>query len=75
MLLINHDGKSLDCGHYISDFFDADKGIWWHYDDYNITQIRDLPKGVNIRESHKNNKKVMSGSTDVSFVVYVRKSI
>ena len=33
-----------------------------------------LPKGVYIRESHKIKEKVMSGSTDVLFVVYIRTS-
>ena len=49
--LINHDGDSLDCGHYVSDVFDANTGIWWHCYDDNITQISDLPEGVYIRES------------------------
>ena len=57
MSLTNHDGKSLDCGHYISDIFDTNTGIWWHRDDGNITQIRDLPKGVYIRDSHKKRKR------------------
>ena len=68
--LINHDGESLYCGHYVSDVFDANTGIWWHCDDDNITQISDLPLGVYIRESHKN--KLMSGSTDLLFFVYIR---
>ena len=42
--LINHDGYSLYCGHYVSDFFDSSTGIWWHCDDNNITQISDLTK-------------------------------
>ena len=70
MPLINHNGDSLNCVHYVSDVFDANTGIWWHYDDDNITQISDLPKEVYIRESHKK----MSGSTDVLFVVYIRKN-
>ena len=37
--LINHDGDSLDFGHYVSDVFDSSTGIWWHCDDDNITQI------------------------------------
>ena len=57
MSLINHDGDSLDCGHCVSDAFDANIGIWWHCDDDNITQMSYLPKGVNIRKSHKKNKK------------------
>ena len=71
--LINHDGDSLDCGHYISDVFDANTGIWWHWDDDNIIKIIDLPGGFYIRESHKK-KEVMSGSTNVFFVVSIRTS-
>ena len=41
--LINYYGESLDCGHYVSDVFDCSTGIWWHCDDYNITQNIDLP--------------------------------
>ena len=55
-----NDGDSLYCGHYVSDFFDANTGILWHCDDDNITQIGDLPKGVYIRESHKKNKRIKS---------------
>ena len=44
--LINHYGESLDFGHYVSNFCDANTGIWWHCDDDNITQISDLPLGV-----------------------------
>ena len=51
--LINHDGESLDCGHYFSDVFDSRTEIWWHWDDDNITQVSDLPKGVFNRETHK----------------------
>ena len=47
VLLINHDGNSLDFGHYVSDVFDSSTGIWWHCDDDNINEISDLPKGVN----------------------------
>ena len=46
MSLINHDGDSLDCGHYVGDVFDANTGVWWHCDDDNITQITDLAQGV-----------------------------
>ena len=53
---INHDGDSLDFGHYVSNIFDANTGIWWHCDDDNITQISDLPKGVYIRESEQKKK-------------------
>ena len=51
--LINYDGDSLDCGHYVSDVFDSSTGIWWHYDDENITEVSDLPKGVYYIETHK----------------------
>ena len=51
--LIIHDGDYLDCGHYVSDFFDTNKGIWWHSDDDNITQISDVPERVYIRDIHK----------------------
>ena len=55
--LINHDGDSLDCGHYVSDIFDSSTEIWWHCDDENITEISDLPKGVYYRETNKPKKK------------------
>ena len=48
-----NDGNSLDCGHFVSGVFDTNTGIWWHFDDNNITQISDLPEGVYIRESKK----------------------
>ena len=69
--MINHDGDSLDCGHYISDFLIPTQ-------EFGVTvmmtislKIMILPKGVYIRESHKKNI-VMSGSTNVLFVVYIR---
>ena len=49
--LINHDGDSLGCGHYVSGFFYARTGIWWHCDDDNITKISDSPKKVYFRDS------------------------
>ena len=52
-----HDEEYLDCGHYISDFFDTSTGIWRHCDDANITEISDFPEGVYTRESHKLQKK------------------
>ena len=59
--LINNDGDSLDCGHYVSDVFDSNTGIWWHCDDDNITELSDLPKGVYYRETRKpTNKKVFN---------------
>ena len=75
--MIKHDGDSLDCGHYVSDVFDSSTGIWWHCDDDNTTQISDLPKGVYYRETQKlikNKNKLMQGSTDILFVVYIRTS-
>ena len=56
-----HDRESLCCGHYISDVFDSNTGIWCHCDDVNITEISHLPEGVilervtktkNIKESN-----------------------
>ena len=41
-----HDGESLYCGRYISDIFDVNTVILWHFDDYNITEISDFPFGV-----------------------------
>ena len=41
--LIRHDSHSLDCGNFVSDFFDVNIGIVWRCDDDNITQISDLP--------------------------------
>ena len=49
----------------------------WHCDDDNITEISDLPKQVYYRETHKptkKKKKLIKGSTDVLFVVYIRTS-
>ena len=74
MSLINHGGDLLYFGHYVSDLFGDNTGIWWHCDDDNFTQISDLSKGVYIRETHKKIKKVISGSTDALFVVYIRTS-
>ena len=74
--LINNDGNSLDCGNYVCDVFDFSTRIWWHCDDNNITEISDLPKGVYYRGTHKptqKKKKLMQGSIDVLFVVYIRK--
>ena len=73
--LINYDGDSLDCGHYISDVFDSSTDIWWHCDDDNITEISDLPKGVYYRETHEPTKKkniLIHGSKKVLFVDYIR---
>ena len=55
--LINHDGESLDYGHHVSDVFDSSTGMWWHYDDDNITELSDLPEGVYDRETHKPTEK------------------
>ena len=51
--LVNHDSDLLDCGNYVSDVFDSSTGIWWHCDDDNITELRDLPDWVYYRETHK----------------------
>ena len=74
--LVNHYGNSLDCGHYISDFFYSSTEIWWHCDDDNITELSDLPEGVYYRETHKPTKKkrLMMGSSKVLSVVYIRTS-
>ena len=62
-----HAGDSLDCGQYVSDFFDDNTGILWHCDDANITGISDLPEGVYTRYSLKLTKKrkLISGSKDI----------
>ena len=44
--LLNHDGDSLDCGHYVSDVFDSSTGILWHCDDDNIAELSGLSEGV-----------------------------
>ena len=74
--LINHDGDSLDCGHYVSDVLDSITGIWRHCDDDNITELSDLPEGVYNRETHKplEKKCLMIGSSKLRFVVYTRTS-
>ena len=70
-----HADDSLDCGHYFSDVFDTNTGIWWHCDDDNIIQTSDLPEGVYIRESHKKNKRSdIRIKRCVIFVVYIRTS-
>ena len=75
--LINHDGDSSDCGHYVSDVFDGSTVTWWHCDDENIAEISDLPKGVYYRETHKptkKNKDLIMGYSKLLFVVYIRTS-
>ena len=69
-----NEGNSLDCGHYVSDVFDSNIGIWWHYDDANITQISDFIEGIYTRESQKLRKKrkLTSGSKDILFVFFIR---
>ena len=70
--LNNQYGNSLYCGYYVSDVFDSNTGILWHCDDENITQISDnTRRGFYYRETQKN--WVIWGSTDVLFVVYIRK--
>ena len=46
-----NDSDCLDCGNYVGDVLDAKKGIWWHCDNANITEISDFPEGVYTRES------------------------
>ena len=53
--MIMHDGGSLDYGHYVSDVLDTNTGIWWHCDDYEITEVRDFTEGVYNIESNKKN--------------------
>ena len=75
MSLINHDGDSLDCFHYVSGVFDSRTGIWWHCDDKNTTEISALLKGVYYRETQKlmKNKNItMEGSAYLLFAVYIR---
>ena len=63
-----------DFGHYVSDVFDFNTGLWWHCDDANITEVSNFIEGVYTREIHKPNKtrKLVSGSKDILFVVYIR---
>ena len=44
-----HDGEYLDCGNYVSDVLDANTGIWWNFNDDNITEISDFTEGVYTR--------------------------
>ena len=62
----------MDCGLYDSDVFDCSIGIWWQFDDDNITQISDFTKrGLLWRDSqtYEKGKKL---STDSLFVVYIK---
>ena len=54
---MNHDGKVMDYGHYVSDVFYFSTGIWWHCDNEKNPQIIDLPKSVDYRKTHKHIKK------------------
>ena len=68
-------GDYLYCGHYVSGVFDDNTVIWWNCDDFNITEISDFPEGVFTREIRKlttKKGKLMSGSKDTLFVVYIR---
>ena len=71
--LINHDGDWFYCGHYVSNAFDANIGLWWHRDDNSIPQTIDLPTVFYIRESQKQTKGI-SGSTYILFVFCIRTS-
>ena len=55
--LINNDGDSLDCWHYVNDDFNSSTGVWWHCDDDNITETIDLRKGVYYIETHEHKKR------------------
>ena len=65
-----HDGKSLDCEHYVSDVFDTNTGMLWHYDNDNITQISYLPEGVILERFTKKTRKE-SGVRIKKMVVYI----
>ena len=68
--LINHDGDSLDCGHYISDVLMPTREFGGTVMMTISLKLVIYQKGFILeRESQKN---VMSGSTDVLFVVYIR---
>ena len=65
----------MDCVHYVTGVFDRNTVIWWHCDDDTITQVSNSPKNNYYRETHKHmkkEKKMMAGSTDVLFVLYIR---
>ena len=74
MPLINNDGDSLDCEHYASDVFDANTGILWHCDDEKSIKLVIYQKEVIKERVTKKRKKVMSSSTELLFVVYIRTS-
>ena len=61
------------CGNYVSEVLDFNTVIWWHCYDANTTEISDIPEGGYTRESQKPTKKrrIMSGSKDILFVVYI----
>ena len=68
--LIMRDGDSLDCGHYFSNCFDVNTGIWWHCDDANITEISGFPKRVYTRDSHKQTNKNTKGDLGQTLKIY-----
>ena len=70
MPLINHDGDLLDCGHYVSDFLMPTQEFGGNVMMTISLELVILPKGVYISDVTKK-RKVMSGSTDVLFVVYI----
>ena len=51
--MIMHEGTLSVIGNYYNDVFDVKTVIWWHFDDYEITQISDFSEDVYTRESHK----------------------
>ena len=59
-----YDDDSLDFGHYVSNVFDTNTGIWWHCGDDNITKISDLSEGVYIIDVHKK-KEIIVGLKDI----------
>ena len=67
-----HDGDSLDCGKYVSDVFDTNTRIWRHCDDANFTEISYFLEEIYNREVHQKKGKLISGTKDIFFVVYIR---
>ena len=51
--LIIHNGDSLDCEYYFSDFFDTSTVIRFYCDDEVIIKISDFTEGVYMRDINK----------------------